>query len=64
MTGTFKNSEECKNSLRHEGFKFSHMFDGRMIFTIETAAKIKYAEVYIYCDNSSSALIGESNKAN
>jgi hypothetical protein len=62
MIGAFKNAEECKNSLRKEGYKFSHMFDGRMVFTVETAQKIKFAEISVYPDDSCSALIGESNK--
>ena len=58
MIGAFKDFEACKDELRNQGFKFSHIGDdGNKWFTNE--AKMDIAEVYVYGDGSSSALIGK-----
>lgn len=61
MTGAFINYEACKDELRNQCFKFSHIGDkGRHFYTNE--AKMDIAEVYVYEDGSSSAIIGKYTK--
>ena len=58
MIGKFINYESCKEELRNQCFKFSHIGDeGRHFYTNE--AKMNIAEVYVYKDGSVSALIGK-----
>lgn len=57
MNGAFKTQSICESELRNQGFCFYTTSNMRPVFINRTKKLI--AEIYVYADYSSSALIGE-----
>ena len=56
MIGSFKTQSDCENELRNQGFCFYTRNNLRPIFINRTKKEI--AEIYVYSDDSASALLG------
>ena len=59
MLGTFNTQSNCESELRNQGFCFYTISNSRPVFINRTKKEI--AEIYVYRDNSSSALFGSYN---
>ena len=56
MIGRFITAEACEKELKNQGFFFYTTCEFRCIFINKHKKEI--AEIYVYSDNSASALIG------
>lgn len=59
MKGSFETEEKCISQLRNQNFVFYSISDGMKYFI--NKEKKELAEVNVYSDNSSSAMIGNYN---